>query len=166
MRPARDARNDLIDTLCAQLAGTEVQLGEAREVLDALALVERTDITGTSSSRCIPDPEMASLRAQLAAVTARAEETARDLSAQSDELQSALSREASARAEVTELSQRLSELQTQVTPQDADLPRDAMELRMTLSLERRDRERERARLTEERREERRQWSKEREWLSQ
>ncbi|MQL69615.1 hypothetical protein Taro_001885 [Colocasia esculenta] len=91
MRPARDARDDLIDNLCAQLAGTEAQLAEAREALDALraaqASVERTDTGGASSSWSVPDPEMASLWEQLAAATARAEEMARDLSARFDELQ-------------------------------------------------------------------------------
>ncbi|MQL92439.1 hypothetical protein Taro_025063 [Colocasia esculenta] len=109
MRPTRDARNDLIDTLRAQLASTEAQLVEAREALDALratqATVEHGDTTGASSSRGVPDQEMASLWAQLAAAVARVEEAECDLSAQSDELQTALRREMSTRAEMTELSQ-------------------------------------------------------------
>ncbi|MQM07286.1 hypothetical protein Taro_040125 [Colocasia esculenta] len=94
--------------------------------------------------------KVASLRAQLAAAEARAEEAERDLAAWSGELQDALAREADTRAELTEASQELSELRSQVTQQGADLPREAAEAQMRLSLEREDRERERARWVEER----------------
>ncbi|MQM19787.1 hypothetical protein Taro_052798 [Colocasia esculenta] len=218
MRPSRDARNDLIDTLRAQLAGTEAQLAEAREALDALratqATVERTDAAGASSSLSLTravarvkevecdliaqsdelqsalaweasaHAEVTELSQQLSGLqtqasqkdadlpwdvmelhltraVAREKEVECDLIAQSDELQSALAWEASAHAEVTELSQQLSGLQTQASQKDADLPWDVMELHVTLSSERCNRVRERTRLAEERREERRQWEEER-----
>ncbi|MQL96901.1 hypothetical protein Taro_029588 [Colocasia esculenta] len=160
----QDARNNLNDTLRAQLADMEAQLAEARSALETLRAarmtVEHADTAGASSSQSVPDLEVASLRAQLAVVEARAEEAEHNLSARSDELQSALTRETSIRAEVTDLSQQLSRLRIQASQRDTDLPRDAAELRLRLSLEREDRERERARLAEEHREERRHWEEE------
>ncbi|MQM12545.1 hypothetical protein Taro_045464, partial [Colocasia esculenta] len=83
MRPTRDARDDLIDTLRAQLASIEAQLAEAREALDALraaqTTVERTDTAGASTSRGVLDPKMTSLWEQLAAAVARAEVAERNL---------------------------------------------------------------------------------------
>ncbi|MQL70230.1 hypothetical protein Taro_002539 [Colocasia esculenta] len=127
MRPARDARDDLIDTLRAQLVGTEAQLAEAREALDVLATVERTDAVGASSSQSAPDPEMTSFWAQLAVAVARAETAERDL-----------------------------------TARDSDMPHEAMKLRVTLSLERRDHTREQARRDQERS----RWDQEQERLTQ
>ncbi|MQM03650.1 hypothetical protein Taro_036439 [Colocasia esculenta] len=115
MRLVRDARDDLIDTLRAQLVGTEAQLAEVCEALDALAIVPLlsfnipcADLTcicaGASTSRGAPDLEITSLRDQLAAAVTRAEAAERDLSARSDELQSALTWEMRNSAEMTELS--------------------------------------------------------------
>ncbi|MQM16656.1 hypothetical protein Taro_049614 [Colocasia esculenta] len=124
MRPTRDARDDLIDTLRAQLAGTEVQLAQAREALRAAqTTVEHTNVGGASTSQGVPDPEMTSLREQLATALARAEEEERDLTTWSDKLQSALSWETCTSAVMNELSQQLAELRTQVSQQDSDLPR-------------------------------------------
>ncbi|MQM19051.1 hypothetical protein Taro_052051 [Colocasia esculenta] len=122
MRPAKDARDDLIDDLRAQLAGTQAQLAEARadrETLKGLersylcylsyhhaaqTTVERTDGAGASTSWSVPDPETISLRKQLAAAVARAEEAQRDLSTRSGELQDALTQETNTHAELTEAS--------------------------------------------------------------
>ncbi|MQL86589.1 hypothetical protein Taro_019132 [Colocasia esculenta] len=149
MRPARDARDDLIDDLRAQLVGTQAQLAEARADLETLraaqTIVERTDWEGASTSWSVPDPETISLCEQLAATVARVEEAQRDLSTRSGELQDALTRETDTRAELTEASQQLSELRSQVTQRDLDLPREVGELQMRLSLELRDCEQEWAR---------------------
>ncbi|MQM13303.1 hypothetical protein Taro_046228 [Colocasia esculenta] len=100
MRHARDARDDLIDDLRVQLAGTQAQLSEAWADLETL----------------------------LAAAVARVEEAQRNLSTRSSELQDALTWETDTRAELTEASQQLSELRSQVTQRDLDPPREAGEL--------------------------------------
>ncbi|MQL79573.1 hypothetical protein Taro_012011 [Colocasia esculenta] len=119
MRPARNARDDLIDDLRAQLAGTQAQLAEAWADFETLraaqTTVEHTDGAGVSTSRSVPDLETISLREQLAAAVARAEEAQRDLSTRSGELQDALTREMDTCAELTAASQQLSELHSQVT---------------------------------------------------
>ncbi|MQM06008.1 hypothetical protein Taro_038826 [Colocasia esculenta] len=158
MRSERDARDDLIDTLRTQLAGAEAQLAEAREALDALravrTTVEHTDMASASTSRGAPDLEVSSLQEQLAAAVARAE------AAELNELQSALSQATLASAEVTRLTQQLSELHSQVSQRDADLPCDAAELWITLSVERRECEREHVQWVEERGHERSRWTEE------
>ncbi|MQL89032.1 hypothetical protein Taro_021599 [Colocasia esculenta] len=114
----------------------------SREALEALrttqTTVECTYAAGVSTSRSVLDPGVSSLREQLAAAVAQAEATEHDVTARSDELQSALTRETLASAEVTKLSQQLSELRTQVSQHDADLPCEATEVRLMLAVEQRE----------------------------
>ncbi|MQL97832.1 hypothetical protein Taro_030531 [Colocasia esculenta] len=120
-----DARDGLIDTLRAQLAGTEAQLMEAREAVATLraaqATLELADAAGASTIRNVPDPKVASLREQLVSAVARAETVEHDLAAQPGELQSAITQVALTGAEVTELTHQLSELHTQVSQHEADV---------------------------------------------
>ncbi|MQL84955.1 hypothetical protein Taro_017462 [Colocasia esculenta] len=108
------------------LASTEGRLAEAWDALEALMTVECTDAAGASTSQSVPDSEVASHREQLAAVVARAEVAERNLTARSAKLQSAI---------------------TQASL--ADLPREAAELRVMLTVERWECEHERGQWAEE-----------------
>ncbi|MQM22461.1 hypothetical protein Taro_055511 [Colocasia esculenta] len=166
MRPERDGRDTLIGQLQGQLASTEVQLSEARAALETLRTAqmtaERTDVGGASSSRSVPAAEVASLQQQLSAAMERAERAERDLLTRTEELQSALAHETGTVAELTEQSQHLTELRSQLTQRKLDLPRDIAKLQAMLTLERRDLERQQARWEQERS----RWELDREWLIQ
>ncbi|MQL90972.1 hypothetical protein Taro_023573 [Colocasia esculenta] len=142
MRPERNGRNTLFDQLRGQLASTEVQLIEARTALETLRAAqltgERADTAGASSSRGAPAPEVASLQQQLSTVVERARRAEHDLLARSEELRDAQARETDTAAELTQL-------RSQLTRREPELPREVAELQALLSLERRDLERQQAR---------------------
>ncbi|MQM08788.1 hypothetical protein Taro_041649, partial [Colocasia esculenta] len=105
--------------------------------------------TSSCYSTSVPDPEVASLREQLASAVARAEVVERDLSTRTTELQGAITQMMLAGAEVAELTDQLSELCTQASQRDPDLPREAAALRVAFAVEHREGECERHRWEEE-----------------
>ncbi|MQM08441.1 hypothetical protein Taro_041295 [Colocasia esculenta] len=138
----QDGRDTLIGQLEGQLAATMAQLAEARAALETLGAAVQAEMGGASSSRGLAVAAgVSSLQEQLAAAMERAERAEHDLLTRTEELKGALAHEAGFVSELTEQSRRLTELQSQVTQTEAELPRDVEELRALLAVERRDLER-------------------------